>query len=377
VHRGPAERELADREPRDGAPQVRAPQDRAPLDPLGVQHHHAHLVACLAEHGETGPALGVIFDGTGYGPDGTVWGGEFLLGDLTGYERVAHLHQVRLPGGEAAIREPWRIACAWLVAAGEEEATTSGTHQGSLTHPVLPTTLAGAVDPARWAAVARLARSGVAAPLTSSMGRLFDAVAALCGLGAVASYEGEAAIALEAAIDPEEPEWYEIPVVAGGSPAGMSVSGPSTAMSTAAPTISGSEASIRDVAPLTLDARPLIRAVVAELAAGTPVKTIAARFHNALARATTQLCTRLAERHGTHLVVLSGGVFQNRALHERSAAELARAGLQVLTAERIPPNDGGIAYGQAAIAAARSHAESSNSQFFTADGAPKLRPGGA
>lgn len=277
---------------------------------LGIQHHHAHLAACLAEHGERGPALGVIFDGTGYGPDGTVWGGEFLLGDLVGCERVAHLYQVRLPGGEAAIREPWRMACSWLIASGVE---------------ALPATLAGAVDPARWAAVARLARGGTASPLTSSVGRLFDAVAALCGLGAVVSYEGEAAIALEAAVDPEGSGWYELPVI--------------------------------DSDALTLDARPLIRAVVAELEAGAPVGTIAARFHNALARVTAQVYTRLAERNGVRQVCLSGGVFQNRELLERTAAELVRSGARVLIPERIPPNDGGISYGQAAIAAAQLAAE--------------------
>jgi hydrogenase maturation protein HypF len=320
--------------------------ERALPESIAVQHHHAHLAACLAEHGETGPALGVIFDGTGYGPDGTIWGGEFLLGDLAGYERVGHLHQVRLPGGEAAIREPWRMACAWLEAAGDGDTTATGRDAGSTagplrpavsTIPVLPATLVRAVDPGRWAAVARLARSGVAAPLTSSVGRLFDAVAALCGLGAVVSYEGEAAIALEAALDTAEEGWYEIPL---GEEEPL-VAGPLT------------PGPVRP-RPLALDPRPLIRAVVAELEAGVPVGIIAARFHNTLARATARLCTRVAERDGVELVVLSGGVFQNRELLERSAAELARAGLRVLVPARLPPNDGGIAYGQAAIAAARA-----------------------
>jgi hydrogenase maturation protein HypF len=310
------------REGMPGVPSGSAGAVPAPPELVGIQHHHAHLAACLAEHGETGPALGVIFDGTGYGTDGTVWGGEVLLGDLIGFQRVAHIHQVRLPGGEAAIREPWRMACAWLVAAEDVAAEDVAALP-------IPATLAAAVDPGRWAAVARLARSGIAAPLTSSAGRLFDAVAALCGLGAVASYEGEAAIALEAAIDPDEQRCYDLPYVEGGPLA---------------------------TDPLTLDPRPLIRAVVAEVEAGVPAAAISARFHNALARATARLCARLAARYKVRTVTLSGGVFQNRELLERSAAELARTGLRVLVPARIPPNDGGIAYGQAAIAAARSAA---------------------
>jgi hydrogenase maturation protein HypF len=415
----------------------RVAQVTTALEPFGIQHHHAHLAACLAEHGELGPALGVIFDGTGYGPDGTVWGGEVLLGDLVDYERVAHLHQVRLPGGEAAIREPWRMACAWMIEAGERTAAagegTDARHElldGS-THgavglggsssafvPPLPATLAGIVAPARWAAVARLARSGLVAPLTSSVGRLFDAVAALCGLGAVTTYEGEAAITFEAALDPAEAGWYEIPISGGGPPAAASLSRPDGSVSVDAPVARGNEKSIcgndkstrtdeesirvdgesvrggeklirvdgqstrgdedafRGAGPLTLDPRPLIRTVLAELESGVPVGIIAARFHNSLARATALLCARLAERYGVRLVVLSGGVYQNRELLERSAAELARAGLRVLVPARIPPNDGGIAYGQAAIVAARSAARGWPSAEHAGPAGCIPRPGG-
>jgi len=275
---------------------------------MGVQHHHAHLAACLAEHGEAGPALGAIYDGTGYGSDGGVWGGELLLGGLTGFERVGHLLPVRMPGGEAAIRQPWRMACSWLVAAWDAE-------------PELPDTLAGAVDARAWRQVAALARGGVAAPLTTSAGRLFDAVAALCGVRAEVNYEGQAAIELEAACDPAETGAYPLPLL---SQAGA----------------------------LVLDARPTIRAIAAELAAGASVASVAARFHNTLARATADACAQLG--HGT--VVLSGGVFQNRRLLETTAALLAAAGLRVLTPELLPPGDGGIAYGQAAVAAARTAA---------------------
>ncbi|MEA2419949.1 MAG: hydrogenase maturation protein HypF [Thermoleophilaceae bacterium] len=274
------------------------------VEPIGVQHHHAHLAACLAEHGETGPAVGAIFDGTGYGGDGTVWGGELLLGDLRGFERAGCLYPVRMPGGEAAIREPWRMACAWLAAAGEEP-------------PPL------AVDPIAWKQVSELVRTGVASPLTTSAGRLFDAVAALCGVRTEVNYEGQAAAELEALLDPAEERGYPIEIRDDGG------------------------------APLVLDPRPAVSKVVGDLRRGAAVGTIAARFHNALAAATAEGCARVAERSGVATVVLSGGVFQNRRLLERTGALLREAGLRVLTPEALPPNDGGIAFGQLAVAAAR------------------------
>jgi hydrogenase maturation protein HypF len=152
--------------------------EREGVELVGVQHHHAHLAACLAEHGEIGPAVGAIYDGTGYGPDGSVWGGELLVGELTGFERAGHLWSVRMPGGDRAAKEPWRMACSWLHAAG-------------VTPPRPP------ADPDRWEQVTELCRTGTASPLTSSVGRLFDAVAWLCGLRAEVNYEGQAAAELE------------------------------------------------------------------------------------------------------------------------------------------------------------------------------------
>src|SRR4051812_33045509 len=165
---------------------------------IAVQHHHAHLAACLAEHGERGPAVGAIYDGTGHGRDGAAWGGEILVGDLAGFERAGHLCPVRLPGGDRAVRQPWRMACAWLLEAGWE---------GPLPGP----------DRRRKAQVAELVRSGLSSPLTTSMGRLFDAVAALCGLRDEVTYEGQAAAELEAAVDPAERGAYELPLTAGGT----------------------------------------------------------------------------------------------------------------------------------------------------------------
>ena len=179
--------------------------ERDGVELVGVQHHHAHLAACLAEHGETGPALGAIFDGTGYGLDGTVWGGELLLGDLRSFRRVGSLLPVALPGGERAIRQPWRMACSWLAAAGDGDG-----------EPALPAVAgAAASTPRAWSQVHRLIETGTAAPATTSIGRLFDAVAALAGIRAEINYEGQAAIELEAACDPGERGSYPVALTAG------------------------------------------------------------------------------------------------------------------------------------------------------------------
>ena len=198
------------------------------------------------------------------------------------------------------------MACAWLVEAAGPQ-------------PALPPALAGVVDEPAWRAVAGLSASGFSAPETTSAGRLFDAVAALCGLPARVNYEGQAAVELEAACDPAERGAYEI----------------------------GCDAA------LVLDPRDAIRAVAGDVAAGVPVGVVAARFHRGLAQATARACVLAAERHGVERAVLSGGVFQNRVLLEHTRALLERAGLRVLVPARVPPGDGGIAYGQAAVAAAR------------------------
>jgi hydrogenase maturation protein HypF len=280
------------------------------LRPIGVQHHHAHLAACLAEHGEAGPAVGAIFDGAGHGEDGTVWGGELLLGGLEEFERVGLLLPVRQPGGDAAVRQPWRMACAWLTAALGER-------------PQLARGLRGRVAPEAWRQVSELARSGVASPLTTSVGRLFDAVAALCGLRTDVNYEGQAAVELEAALDPAERRAYPLPVAGD------------------------------DGGPLVLDARVTVRAILRDLERGTAVPAVSARFHNGLAAATALACRIAAERSASRTVVLSGGVFQNHALLAATSSLLEDAGVRVLIPERLPPNDGGIAYGQLAVAAAR------------------------
>jgi hydrogenase maturation protein HypF len=275
---------------------------REDVEHVAVGHHHAHLAACLAEHGCEEPAVGAIYDGTGLGDDGTIWGGELLAGTAAAAERAGHLRPVRLPGGEQAVRQPWRMACAWL-----QEA-----------HGAVPPPLPG-VDVRRWEAVAALARGELAAPVTTSMGRLFDAVAALCGVRLEVRYEGQAAIELEAVAAPGAHGRYPLPVGDG----------------------------------FVLDARPTVLAVVEDLARGTPVAVVSARFHDTVAAATAEALAAAAGARGIGVAVLSGGVFLNRRLLEGTVVALGGSGLRVLVPERLPPGDGGISYGQAAVVAAR------------------------
>ena len=272
---------------------------------VGVQHHHAHLAACLAENSISGPALGVTWDGTGYGPDGTVWGGEFLRGDAAGYERVAHLRPFRLPGGDAAVKEPRRVALALLWELYGEAAL-----ERTDLAPIR------SFRPAELRLLGRMLAQGVNAPITTSAGRLFDGAAALLDLGQQLSFEGQAAMALEFAADPAEAGAY--PIDLGGT------------------------------GPLVLDWQPLIEAILADLARAVDPAVMAARFHNALVEAIVAVAGRVGEAR----VALTGGCFQNRLLTERAAQRLAQAGHQVLLHRQVPPNDGSICLGQLAVAAA-------------------------
>jgi hydrogenase maturation protein HypF len=274
--------------------------DLADVELVGVQHHHAHIASCLADNGESGPVLGVAFDGTGYGSDGTLWGGEFLLADLTGFQRMAHLVPVPLPGGAAAIRQPWRMAAAYLGSEAPQDLI-----QRNAQH---------------WDSVLAMASRRVNAPLTSSAGRLFDAVAAILGIRDSINYEGQAAVELEQRADLTELGSYSARVSEG-------------------PT-------------LALHGVDLVRAVVADLQAGVAPEVIAARFHHGLADAIVRVCLMLREITGVDVAALSGGVFQNVLLLERTVANLEHAGFRVLTHSRVPPNDAGISLGQIAVAAA-------------------------
>jgi len=272
---------------------------------IAVQHHHAHLVACAAEHGVEGPLLGATWDGAGFAPDDTIWGGEVLFGDAHRVERVATLSGFRLPGGDAAARAPWRAAAGLLVA-------TRGP--GALDDPAL------ADVPARERAiVARLLATGTNAPRTTSAGRLFDAVAALLGVRARCSFEGQAASELEALAAPGDHGTYAV------------------AWDTSAP------------GPRVLALGPVVEGLLGDRRRGVPVAMISARFHDTLAEALVTLARSLAAPR----LALTGGCWQNVRLLTATRARLAAAGIEALVHRRVPPGDGGLALGQATVAAAR------------------------
>jgi len=275
------------------------------VERIAVQHHHAHVAACLGDNGVEGPVIGVAFDGLGYGVDGTLWGGEFLIADLTGFERVGYLEPVPMPGGTQAIREPWRMAAVYLDRAYAGE-------------PPLNLEVA-ARNRRAWPMVIRLARTGVHAPLTSSVGRLFDALAAILGVRDTLHYEGQAAVELEQRADPHERGAYS--------------------------------AAFNMTAPHVLQGADLVRAAVDDLSVGVAPEIVAARFHNGVARAVVAVASVIRSHSGLDTVALSGGVFQNTLLIERTADGLEQAGFRVLTHHRVPANDGGISFGQAVVAA--------------------------
>ncbi len=284
-----------------------------------VQHHHAHLAACLAENAATGPALGVTWDGTGYGADGSIWGGEFLRGDASAFTRVAHLRPFRLLGGDAAVYEPRRVALALLCEmygdAALEMDDLAPVRAFSLSERHL---------------LGRMLTRGVNAPVTTSAGRLFDGVAALIGLQQEVSFEGQAAMALEFEADQIERDAYPIAVVQQNADDVFSLpDGPAP--------------------PLILDWQPMMEAILADQRAGIARGIIAARFHGALVDAIVAVARIVGEPR----VALTGGCFQNRLLTERAADRLERAGFEVLLHRLVPPNDGGISLGQVAVAAAR------------------------
>jgi hydrogenase maturation protein HypF len=287
-----------------------------------VQHHHAHIAACMADNGldiDAPPVLGIALDGTGYGDDGTIWGGEFLLADYRGYQRLAALASVPMPGGAQSVRQPWRMAYAHLARCFD---------WSRLAHTHADLAYFRAVADKPLATLDGMMQSGFNSPLTSSCGRLFDAVAAVLGLRQTISYEGQAAIELEAGVDTR---------------ALLDGQGYAFAMAD------------QDGLPR-LEPKPMWEALLADLLAGMPPGVIAARFHVGLAQAIAQMIEHLAARHGNGWhgrIALSGGVFQNTVLTELLNRRLEAMGLTVLRHARVPANDGGLSLGQAAIAAAQ------------------------
>lgn len=278
--------------------------ERDGLKSIGVQHHHAHIAACMAEHGLHGDrsVIGVAFDGTGYGTDGAIWGGEFLIADYRGFERAAHLEYMPLPGGDAATKHPYRIALSYLRQAGIAWADD-----------LAPAKAAGSIGQATL-------RQQIAANLntfaTSSMGRLFDAIASICGVRQTVNYEGQAAIEFEALADEAEQGIYPFEI---------------------------------DRSEIKLSA--LLHAVIADVRSGVPILLISARFHNGLAELVLEICTMIRRERGLREVALSGGVFQNVTLLRKTLDRLRNADFVVYTHHLVPPNDGGLALGQAVIAA--------------------------
>ena len=289
-------------------PSTRYALERAEQDGIrhiAVQHHHAHLAACMADNGLTGSVIGVTFDGTGFGTDGAIWGGEFLVGDYRGFRRAAHFETVPMPGGEQAIREPWRMGAAYLARAGEG----TGLLEGRIPERSLDL-------------VGRLMERDVNAPRTSSCGRLFDGVSSILGLRDRVSYEGQAAMELE---------WLARESAAKGFyPVGFARHGESWA----------------------LEVSPLIAALAADLRKGALKEDIARRFHSTVVEMIRQACVRLRDESGLDRVALSGGVFMNEILSREVPAALEGEGFRVYGHHQVPPNDGGICLGQLAVAAA-------------------------
>ncbi len=286
-------------------PAGRARSPNAPPVLVGVQHHHAHIASVMAEHGLHEPVIGVALDGTGYGTDGTIWGGEFLIADRCDFERVARFQPYALPGGDKAIEEPWRMAVSVL-------------HTETLIDRFCATIVARKMQIVR-----RMVETGVHSPLTSSAGRLFDAVAAMLGLCDVSSYEAQAAIRLEAVADQNIREAYPFEIETSGRP---------------------------------WQVRFDFGALLDDKRAGAPVGVIAGKFHNAVAAAVVRVCRYLRGQRDINRVALSGGVFQNALLLRRAVEGLRAQRFEVFTNQLVPPNDGGLSLGQAAVAAARTGA---------------------
>ncbi|MCC6992654.1 MAG: carbamoyltransferase HypF, partial [Acidobacteria bacterium] len=276
---------------------------------FGVQHHYAHLTACMADNGLTGTVMGAVWDGSGYGTDGTVWGGEFLRTTETSFERVACLRPFRLPGGDTAVREPRRSALGLLLARGGDALARWRALQPQ----------AFADD--EWRVLTQMVSRGLNAPVTSSIGRFIDAAVAIMGVRQVMRFEGQAAMQLEDLVDAAVHDAY---------PFALTPAEPAWALGS------------WEAPHLVVDWAPLVDALLADVEAATPVGTMAARLHNTLAEMAVAVALALGETR----LLLTGGCFQNRYLTESTVTKLETAGVRAYSHQRLPPNDGGIAAGQ-------------------------------
>ena len=276
------------------------------VEKVGVQHHHAHIASCMAENGVRDKVIGIAFDGTGFGTDGKIWGGEFLVADFAGFERHAHLRYIPLAGGDQAVREPWRLALSYLL-------DTFGPRFDSVDLPLL-----ARVPPKKIAAVRSMIERGINTVETSACGRLFDAVASIAGIRDEVNFEAQAAIELEMAALSGVDALYPFDV-------------------------SSSE-------PWQIDVRPAIEEIVKDALGGKDRGWIAAAFHNTIAAIAVEVADRIRSAEGISRVCLSGGTFQNMYLLTKSVAALRAKNFEVFLHARVPPNDGGISLGQAVIA---------------------------
>jgi hydrogenase maturation protein HypF len=280
---------------------------------FGVQHHHAHIASCMAENHLSGKVIGVAFDGTGFGTDGKIWGGEFLVADYSEFARRAHLRYVPLPGGDAAVRQPWRMALSYL-----RDAFGQQIPAGLCDFP--------GVAPRQIELVDRMLARQIQTVETSSCGRLFDAVAAILGLTTEVTFEGQAAIALETAAVRATDARHQLDA-------------------------GHYDFDLNGTEPMVVDLRETILAIARDT--GTKSLTageISARFHNTLAAAIAEVCLRIRHSDGLDRICLSGGTFQNLYLLERTIVQLRSHGFAVYLHTLVPANDGGIALGQAVIA---------------------------
>ena len=303
--------------------------DQSGMQLVGVQHHHAHIASCMAENHLEGRVIGFALDGTGYGTDGKIWGGEVLIAGYADFERAAHFEYVPLPGGAAAIREPWRMAVSYLA-----------HHFGRefLKPQFLETDIPFVRQLHRPKAelLVRMMEQGVNSPLTSSCGRLFDAVAALVGIRQQVNYEAQAAIELEMAMASSEfePPEFESPEKETAYPIKL----------------------LPEDDHWIIGTRPLFEALLDDLGRNLPAGAISRRFHNGLVEGFVELATALQKKTALNRVCLSGGTFHNIYLSERLEARLREAGFEVFTQKEVPSGDGGLSLGQALVAAARLHA---------------------
>ena len=297
------------------------------LELVAVQHHHAHMASCIAEHGLRETVIGVCFDGTGYGTDGAIWGGEFLVGDDRAFSRLAHLKYVRMPGGEQAIREPWRMAVAHLFDAGVRRPWRNWPADGI------------DASPHERDILVKMIRDGINSPWTSSAGRLFDAVAAILGVRTKVSFEGQAAAELESlAIDQANLAAYPFRIRG--------------TLRTIRHATATEASALNDI--LEIDLGPCIRAIAREVAAGVNRERIARRFHSTMVEVIVRTCLRIREATRTRAVVLSGGTFLNTLLSHEVDERLAGLGFLVHRHRKVPCGDGGLCLGQLAVAAARN-----------------------